>query len=140
MNELAVHPKGDYLAAADDSGAVKIFNTRTRRSQKTLKNAHMVRIQDRVAFAGNSRWVGSSHGREGTFWAKKRYTLLPVELLECGTVGQYMIILRVYFGFGPAHRDVGSVARTNVVVVFGPKKGIPCYRLSSSSVEPSVSI
>lgn len=42
MNELAVHPKGDYLAAADDSGMVKVYNTRTRRVEKTL-NAHTVR-------------------------------------------------------------------------------------------------
>lgn len=55
VNELAMHPKGGYLAAADDSGAVKIYNTGTRRAQKTLKNAHMVRIPDRE----------SSHGSRG---------------------------------------------------------------------------
>lgn len=44
MNELAVHPKGEYVAAADDSGAVKVYSTGTRRVHKTLRNAHMVRI------------------------------------------------------------------------------------------------
>lgn len=43
VNELAVHPKGDYLAAADDSGLVKIYNTRTRSVEKTLRKAHTVR-------------------------------------------------------------------------------------------------
>lgn len=43
MNELAVHPKGDYLAAADDSGVVKIYNTKTRRVDRSLRNAHTVR-------------------------------------------------------------------------------------------------
>jgi len=42
VNELAVHPKGDYLAAADDSGVVKVYNTRTRMVEKTLRNAHTV--------------------------------------------------------------------------------------------------
>lgn len=42
VNELAVHPKGDYLAAADDSGLVKVYNTRTRSMEKTLRNAHTV--------------------------------------------------------------------------------------------------
>ncbi|CAN0466898.1 unnamed protein product, partial [Ectocarpus sp. 8 AP-2014] len=40
VNELAVHPKGDYLAAADDSGIVKVYTTRTRRVDKTLRSAH----------------------------------------------------------------------------------------------------
>lgn len=43
MNELAVHAKGDYLAAADDSGVVKVYSTRTRRVDKSLRNAHAVR-------------------------------------------------------------------------------------------------
>ncbi|CAN0467764.1 unnamed protein product, partial [Ectocarpus sp. 8 AP-2014] len=42
VNELAVHPKGDYLAAADDSGIVKVYTTRTRRVDKTLRGAHTV--------------------------------------------------------------------------------------------------
>lgn len=39
-----MHPKGEYLAAADDSGMVKVYSTRTRRVHKTLRNAHTVRI------------------------------------------------------------------------------------------------
>ena len=74
------------------------------------------------------------------FWAQKRCTLLPVELLECGTIGQYDNFPSIYFVWTTAHGDVGRVARTNVFVIFGPKKGIPCYRLSSSSAELSVSM
>lgn len=42
VNELAMHPKGEYLAAADDSGRVRVYNTRTRMVDKTLRNAHTV--------------------------------------------------------------------------------------------------
>lgn len=45
VNELATHPKGEYLAAADDSGVVKVFNTRTKRLHKTLRNVHSVRTR-----------------------------------------------------------------------------------------------
>lgn len=45
VNELAVHPKGEYLAAADDAGVVKVYSTRTRRLHKTLRNAHTVRVK-----------------------------------------------------------------------------------------------
>lgn len=40
-----MHPKGEYLAAADDSGVVKVYSTRTRRVHKTLRNAHTVRVR-----------------------------------------------------------------------------------------------
>lgn len=58
VNELAVHPKGDYLAAADDSGTVKIYNTRTRRVEKTLRNAHTVSIPSLAGGDGGSGHSG----------------------------------------------------------------------------------
>ena len=50
-----MHPKGEYLAAADDSGAVKIYSTSTRRVHKTLRNAHTVRVTDGIGVARISR-------------------------------------------------------------------------------------
>lgn len=50
MNELAVHPKGDFLAAADDAGVVKVYNTKTRRVGKSLRNAHAVRLTVMAVF------------------------------------------------------------------------------------------
>lgn len=42
VNEVAVNPKGEYLAAADDSGVVNIYNIRSRRLHKPMRNAHKV--------------------------------------------------------------------------------------------------
>lgn len=69
VNELAIHPKGEYLAAADDSGAVKIYSTTTRRVHKTLKNAHMS-ICHAVRFRPRTSWDIVSGALDSTlaFW------------------------------------------------------------------------
>ncbi|CAM9361350.1 unnamed protein product [Ectocarpus fasciculatus] len=69
VNELAVHPKGDYLAAADDSGIVKVYNTRTRRVDKTLRNAH-TNICHAVRFRPRTSWDIASGALDSTlaFW------------------------------------------------------------------------
>lgn len=58
MNELAVHPKGDYLAAADDSGTVKVYTIRTRKVDKTLRNAHTVSKPSLASCDGGSWHLG----------------------------------------------------------------------------------
>eukprot|EP00903_Cladosiphon_okamuranus_P011662 g10969.t2 len=65
VNELAVHPKGDYLAAADDSGLVKIYNTRTRRVDRSLRNAH-TNICHAVRFRPRSSWDIASGALDST--------------------------------------------------------------------------
>ncbi|CAM9175197.1 unnamed protein product [Ectocarpus sp. 12 AP-2014] len=69
VNELAVHPKGDYLAAADDSGTVKVYTTRTRRVDKTLRNAH-TNICHAVRFRPRTSWDIASGALDSTlvFW------------------------------------------------------------------------
>ncbi|CAM9878611.1 unnamed protein product [Ectocarpus sp. 6 AP-2014] len=69
VNELAVHPKGDYLAAADDSGTVKVYTTRTRRVDKTLRSAH-TNICHAVRFRPRTSWDIASGALDSTlaFW------------------------------------------------------------------------
>ncbi|CAM9549411.1 unnamed protein product [Scytosiphon promiscuus] len=69
VNELAVHPKGHYLAAADDSGVVKVYNTRTRRVDKTLRNTH-TSICHSVRFRPRASWDIASGALDSTlaFW------------------------------------------------------------------------
>ncbi|CAM9694713.1 unnamed protein product, partial [Choristocarpus tenellus] len=56
VNQLAVHPNsGDYLAAADDSGNIKVYNTRSRRLYKSLRNAHG-NICNTVQFRPSASW------------------------------------------------------------------------------------
>eukprot|EP00752_Nemacystus_decipiens_P002080 g1991.t1 len=69
VNELAVHPNGDYVAAADDSGVVKVYSTRTRRMEKSLRNAH-TNICHAVRFRPRASWDIASGALDSTlvFW------------------------------------------------------------------------
>jgi WD40 repeat protein len=53
INCLAVHPKGECIAACDDSGEVKLFDPRRHHLIRTLKREH-TSICSAVAFRGKS--------------------------------------------------------------------------------------
>jgi WD40 repeat protein len=40
VNHLDVHCEGAYFSAADDTGAVRIYDLKTKKSHRNLKNAH----------------------------------------------------------------------------------------------------
>ncbi|CAM9836745.1 unnamed protein product [Ascophyllum nodosum] len=65
VNEVAVHPKGEYLAVADDSGVVKVYNASTRRLHKTLRNAH-ASICHTVRFRPRASWDVASGALDST--------------------------------------------------------------------------
>lgn len=53
INCLAIHPKGNCIAACDDSGEVKLFDPRRHHLLRTLKREH-TSICSAVAFRGKS--------------------------------------------------------------------------------------
>ncbi|KAG0607602.1 hypothetical protein M758_8G041800 [Ceratodon purpureus] len=55
INQVALNFKGTYLAAADDSGAVKVIDTRTHKVFKTLQGAHS-NICSSVQFHSRRPW------------------------------------------------------------------------------------
>ena len=61
INSLALSPNGTYLAAADDSGEVKILNVRTHELHKTLRGSH-TNICAAVAFRPHQPWEVLSCG------------------------------------------------------------------------------
>ncbi len=61
INSLALSPNGTYLAAADDSGEVKIINVRTQELHKTLRGSH-TNICAAVAFRPHHPWEVLSGG------------------------------------------------------------------------------
>lgn len=61
INSLALSPNGTYLAAADDSGEIKVINVRTHQLHKTLKGAH-TNICAAVAFRPHHPWELLSGG------------------------------------------------------------------------------
>lgn len=55
INQVALNPKATYLAAADDSGAVKIIDLRSHKLFKTLQGAHS-NICSSVQFHSRRPW------------------------------------------------------------------------------------
>lgn len=119
MNELAVHPKGDYLAAADDSGTVKVYNTRTRRVDKTLQNAHTVRRRRRrccscCLFVGDG---GGSGGRgAGVTGVAARVLALVVVVVVVTAVIESTWLYFPLIRFRTANRPHFVVTVANVIL------------------------
>lgn len=61
INSLALSPNGTYLAAADDSGEVKIINVHIHELHKTLRGSH-TNICAAVAFRPHQPWEVLSCG------------------------------------------------------------------------------
>lgn len=61
INSLAISSNGSYLAAADDSGEVKVIDLRTQQMHKTLRGCHD-NICSAVAFRPHHPWDVMSGG------------------------------------------------------------------------------
>ena len=79
VNQLSVHFSGDYLAACDDSGEVKIIDLHRRSVFRTLR-AHE-NICSSVQFRPFSAWELSTGGMDCTFTRSNFSTSSTIELV-----------------------------------------------------------
>ena len=63
VNQVAIHDKGNYLAACDDSGEIKVIDVQSGKLFKSLKNKHE-NICSSVQFRPNRPWEIVSGGMD----------------------------------------------------------------------------
>lgn len=63
MNQVAIHNKGNYLAACDDSAEIKVIDVQSGKLFKSLKNKHE-NICSSVQFRPNRPWEIVSGGMD----------------------------------------------------------------------------
>ncbi len=83
INSLALSPNGTYLAAADDTGAIKIVNVRTHQLHKTLTGCHS-NICAAVSFRPHNPWELLSCGLDAQLVRWNFATGRPVRRWQMG--------------------------------------------------------
>ncbi|BDA43459.1 WD repeat-containing protein 53 [Coccomyxa sp. Obi] len=83
INSLALSPNGTYLAAADDTGAIKIINVRTHQLHKTLTGCHS-NICAAVSFRPHHPWELLSGGLDAQVVRWNFATGRPVRRWQMG--------------------------------------------------------
>lgn len=83
INSLALSPNGTYLAAADDTGAIKIINIRTHQLHKTLIGCHS-NICAAVSFRPHNPWELLSGGLDAQVVRWNFATGRPVRRWQMG--------------------------------------------------------
>lgn len=96
VNQIAVHEKGAYVAACDDSGEIKVIEVQSGRLFKSLKNKHD-NICSTVQFRPNRPWEIVSGGMDSRVvsWefssGRALQELNAQELAEDNSDGAYLV-------------------------------------------------